>query len=103
MKLPPLLLAALAVSGAAPLVHGKPVRNPETIATAIRIGDPASADKALAARDESGGRIDAVTDQEIWDAYRDLARYEGIFCEPASAASRTSKGSPLRRSLPCTA
>src|SRR5690606_21077158 len=51
------------------------------------IGDPASADKALRARDESGGRIDAVTDEEILQAYRDLARYEGIFCEPSSAAS----------------
>jgi threonine synthase len=73
--------------GAAPLVLGHRVDRPETFATAIRIGDPASADKALRARDESGGRIDAVTDQEIWDAYRDLARYEGVFCEPASAAS----------------
>ena len=73
--------------GAAPLVLGHRVDHPETFATAIRIGDPASADKALRARDESGGRIDAVTDQEIWDAYRDLARYEGVFCEPASAAS----------------
>ncbi|MBA2557695.1 MAG: threonine synthase [Chloroflexi bacterium] len=73
--------------GAAPLVLGHPVENPETVATAIRIGHPASGDKALAARDESGGRIDTVTDEEILDAYRDLARHEGIFCEPASAAS----------------
>jgi threonine synthase len=57
------------------------------VATAIRAGEPASAAKALAARDESGGRIESVTDDEILDAYRDLARYEGIFCEPASAAS----------------
>ncbi len=74
-------------AGAAPLVLGHRVEQPETVATAIRVGDPASADKALRARDESGGRIEAVTDDEILDAYRDLARHEGIFCEPASAAS----------------
>ena len=60
--------------------------DPETVATAIRIGDPASWDKAIAARDECGGRIEAVTDDEILAAYRDLARLEGVFCEPASAA-----------------
>src|SRR5688572_29617988 len=74
-------------AGAAPLVHGRRVERPETIATAIRIGDPASWEKAVAARDESGGRIEAVTDDEILAAYRDLARIEGVFCEPASAAS----------------
>ena len=74
-------------AGAAPLVHGRRVERPETVATAIRIGDPASWDKAVAARDESGGRIEAVTDDEILAAYRDLARMEGVFCEPASAAS----------------
>ena len=74
-------------AGAAPLVHGRPVERPETVATAIRIGAPASWDKAIAARDESGGRIEAVTDEEILAAYRDLARLEGVFCEPASAAS----------------
>jgi threonine synthase len=63
------------------------VDDPETVATAIRIGNPASWQKAVRARDESGGRIEAVTDDEILDAYRDLARYEGVFCEPASAAS----------------
>jgi threonine synthase len=73
-------------AGAAPLVHGRRVERPETVATAIRIGAPASWDKAIAARDESGGRIDAVSDEEILAAYRDLARLEGIFCEPASAA-----------------
>jgi threonine synthase len=73
--------------GAAPLVLGRRVERPETVATAIRIGDPASWEKAIAARDESGGRIDAVTDDEILAAYRDLARLEGVFCEPASAAS----------------
>ena len=61
--------------------------SPETVATAIRIGDPASWTKAVEARDGSGGRISAVTDDEILAAYRALARYEGIFCEPASAAS----------------
>ncbi len=74
-------------AGAAPLVHGRRVERPETVATAIRIGDPASWDKAIGARDESGGRIEAVTDDEILTAYRDVARMEGIFCEPASAAS----------------
>ncbi len=74
-------------AGAAPLVHGRPVEHPETVATAIRIGAPASWDKAIAARDESGGRIEAVTDEEILAAYRDLAHLEGVFCEPASAAS----------------
>ena len=74
-------------AGAAPLVSGRPVDRPETVATAIRIGAPASWEKAIAARDESGGRIEAVTDDEILVAYRDLARLEGVFCEPASAAS----------------
>jgi threonine synthase len=73
-------------AGAAPIVEGRIVENPETIATAIRIGNPASWDGAVAARDESGGRIDAVTDDEILDAYRLLATREGVFCEPASAA-----------------
>lgn len=73
-------------AGAAPLVTGAPVPNPETIATAIRIGNPASWDNAIAARDESGGLIDSVTDDEILAAYRLLAAKEGLFCEPASAA-----------------
>ncbi len=73
--------------GAAPIVLGRPVEHPETMATAIRIGNPASWGLATAARDESGGRIDAVSDDEILGAYRDLARLEGIFCEPSSAAS----------------
>ena len=60
---------------------------PETVATAIRIGNPASWSKATAARDESGGLIEAVSDEQILAAYRDLARDEGIFCEPASAVS----------------
>ena len=73
--------------GAAPLVHGEPVAEPETIATAIRIGNPASWRGAIAARDDSGGVIAAVSDDEILDAYRRLARDEGVFAEPASAAS----------------
>ncbi len=72
--------------GAAPIVRGAPVENPQTIATAIRIGNPASWKGALAARDESGGLIEAVRDEEILAAYRFLAQREGIFCEPASAA-----------------
>ncbi len=72
--------------GAAPIVHGAPVEAPETVATAIRIGNPASWASAVAARDESGGLIEAVTDQEILDAQRDIVRLEGVFCEPASAA-----------------
>jgi len=74
-------------AGAAPLVHGEPVPNPETIATAIRIGNPASKEGALNALRESNGHIDSVTDEEILEAYRLLASSEGIFCEPASAAS----------------
>lgn len=73
--------------GAAPIVRGKIVKNPETIATAIRIGNPASWELALKARDESNGKIDAVTDAEILHAYRLLGKLEGYFCEPASAAS----------------
>ncbi|MEW6676097.1 MAG: threonine synthase, partial [Nitrospirota bacterium] len=74
-------------AGAAPIVLGKPIEKPETVATAIRIGNPASWKGAVAARDESGGRIDAVTDREILNAYKLIASTEGIFCEPASAAS----------------
>jgi threonine synthase len=73
-------------AGAAPIVTGKPVRNPSTIATAIRIGNPASWKFAEAARDESGGVIESVTDREILSAYRLLASQEGVFVEPASAA-----------------
>lgn len=74
-------------AGAAPFVHGRPIRNPETIATAIRIGAPASWTSAITARDESGGRFAAVTDDEILAAYRLLAAREAVFVEPASAAS----------------
>ena len=73
--------------GAAPIVRGAPVANPQTIASAIRIGNPASWQGAVDARDSSGGTIDMVSDDEILDAYRMIASKEGIFCEPASAAS----------------
>ncbi len=73
--------------GAAPIVRGNPVANPQTIASAIRIGNPASWQGALDARDGSYGIIDMVSDDEILEAYRVLASNEGIFCEPASAAS----------------
>lgn len=74
-------------AGAAPLVVGHPVAEPETIATAIRIGNPARGDQALDAARDSGGLIDAVTDEEIISAYHLVAEKEGTFCEPASAAS----------------
>ena len=72
--------------GAAPIVFGEIFDSPETVATAIRIGNPASWDGAVSARDESGGRIEAVTDDEILAAYRMLSQKVGVFCEPASAA-----------------
>ena len=74
-------------AGAAPIVEGRPIDHPETVATAIRIGRPASWYGATAAASESGGSITAVTDDEILDAYRFLAAMESVFCEPASAAS----------------
>ncbi|MDQ1726738.1 MAG: threonine synthase, partial [Frankiaceae bacterium] len=74
-------------AGAAPIVRGEAVAKPMTIATAIRIGNPASWKQAVAARDESGGSIDSVTDKQILEAYRLLARTEGVFVEPSSAAS----------------
>ncbi|MCX5697510.1 MAG: threonine synthase [Candidatus Omnitrophica bacterium] len=73
--------------GAAPIVKGHPIKNPQTLATAIRIGNPASWTQAEAARDESSGLIDAVSDKEIIAAYKLLAQKEGVFVEPASAAS----------------
>jgi threonine synthase len=74
-------------AGAAPIVSGKPVEHPETVASAIRIGNPARWQEAVAALDESGGRIESVTDEEILAAQRWLASNEGVFCEPASAAA----------------
>ncbi|MBI4549932.1 MAG: threonine synthase [Candidatus Omnitrophica bacterium] len=73
--------------GSAPIVRGEPVANPKTIASAIKIGNPASWKGALSARDESGGLIDSVTDEEITWAYRFIAEKDGVFSEPASAAA----------------
>jgi threonine synthase len=72
--------------GAAPIVRGEPVASPETVATAIRIGNPASWEGAVVARNESGGLIEAVTDDEILEAQGMIVQLEGVFCEPASAA-----------------
>lgn len=83
-KLPKML--GFQAEGSAPIVRGHPVKNPETIATAIRIGNPASWKQAEAARDESGGLIDMVSDEEILSAYKALAKNDGVFVEPASAA-----------------
>ncbi len=74
-------------AGSAPMVLGHPVEHPDTLATAIRIGNPANQEKAIAVQHASQGAFNAVTDDEILDAYRILAAEEGIFCEPASAAS----------------
>jgi threonine synthase len=84
-KLPRML--GFQAAGAAPIVEGHPVEHPDTVATAIRIGNPASWYGATAAASESGGSISAVTDDEILSAYRFLASEEGVFCEAASAAS----------------
>ncbi len=73
--------------GAAPIVKGYPIKNPQTVATAIKIGNPYSWKSALKAAEESGGKIDMVSDGEILNAYKTVASTEGIFCEPASAAS----------------
>ncbi len=80
-------MRGIQADGSAPFVHGNPVSNPKTIATAILIGAPASYDLAVSARDDSGGSITAETDDEILYAYKLLAQHEGIFVEPASAAS----------------
>src|SRR4051794_28986825 len=81
------ILYGFQAAGAAPLVAGAPVANPETIASAIRIGNPARWEEAMAAFTGSRGRVEAVTDEQILGAYRLLASREGVFCEPASAAS----------------
>jgi len=83
-KLPRML--GFQAEGAAPIVRNEPVESPETVATAIRIGNPASWAGAVAARDESGGVIETVTDGEIIEVQRMIVRLEGVFCEPASAA-----------------
>ena len=90
----PTILGAQA-AGAAPLVRGRPVDHPDTIASAIRIGRPASWDTAVAAARESGGAFVSVSDDEILAAYHEIGRLEGIFCEPASAAGIAG----LRRSI----
>jgi len=81
------ILYGFQAEGAAPLVHGTPIEKPETVASAIRIGNPARWEEAMAAFTESRGRVAAVSDAQILDAYRWLAAAEGVFCEPASAAS----------------
>jgi len=81
------LLYGFQAEGAAPLVHGSPVAEPETVASAIRIGNPARWEEAMDAFTASRGRVAAVSDEQILDAYRWLATDEGVFCEPASAAS----------------
>ncbi len=91
-------------AGAAPLVHGAPVEHPETIASAIRIGNPARWEEAMNAMTASGGAVAAVTDEQILGAYRFLAADEGIFCEPASAASVAGlivHGAPDARRVVC--
>jgi len=81
------VLYGFQAEGAAPLVHGAPVANPETVASAIRIGNPARWEEAMDAFTTSRGRVAAVSDEQILDAYHWLAASEGVFCEPASAAS----------------
>ena len=81
------ILYGFQAEGAAPLVHGHPVADPETVASAIRIGNPARWEEAMEAFTSSRGRIAAVSDEQILSAYRLLAAGEGVFCEPASAAS----------------
>lgn len=83
-------------SGAAPFLRGKPVERPETIATAIRIGNPQSWDKACAAQSESEGWFDEFSDEQILEAQKLLSEREGIFCEPASAISVAGALSDIR-------
>jgi threonine synthase len=84
---PPPVLYGFQAEGAAPLVSGAPIENPETVASAIRIGNPARWEEAMTAFTASRGRVAAVSDRKILDAYHWLADTEGVFCEPASAAS----------------
>jgi threonine synthase len=91
-------------AGAAPLVHGAPVEHPETVASAIRIGNPARWEEAMDAMTSSGGAVNAVTDEQILQAYRFLAENEGVLCEPASAASVAgllAHGAPDARRVVC--
>ena len=92
------ILYGFQAAGAAPLVLGKPVATPETVASAIRIGNPARWEEAMTAFTGSRGRVAAVSDDQILDAYHFLAAKEGVFCEPASAASVAgllAKGLPV--------
>lgn len=104
------LLYGFQAAGAAPLVEGHPIERPETVASAIRIGNPARWEDAMQAVTASRGRIAAVTDEQILDAYRLLASREGVFCEPASAASvagilahglPTLEGAPVPQTVVC--
>jgi threonine synthase len=104
------VLYGFQAEGAAPLVHGAPVAEPETIASAIRIGNPARWEEAMAAFTSSRGRVEAVSDEQILDAYMLLASREGVFCEPASAASvagilahglPVAEGAPPPRTVVC--
>src|SRR5687768_1655940 len=104
------ILYGFQAEGAAPLVHGHPIENPETVASAIRIGNPARWEEAMDAVTSSRGRIAAVSDEQILDAYRFLAGREGVFCEPASAASVAglldhgaldSEGNPIGGTIGC--
>jgi threonine synthase len=91
-------------AGAAPLVRGAPVEDPETVASAIRIGNPARWEEALDAITSSGGAVKAVSDEQILAAYRLLSSEEGVFCEPASAASVAgllTHGAPGANSVVC--
>jgi threonine synthase len=106
----PPILYGFQAEGAAPLVRGEPVADPETVASAIRIGNPARWEEAMAAFTASRGRVAAVTDEQILDTYRWLAAGEGVFCEPASAASvagllahglPTVEGAPPPESVVC--
>jgi threonine synthase len=96
------MMMGFQAEGAAPIVLGHPIDYPKTIASAIRIGNPASWQGAIMARDQSGGSIDTVTDQDILQAYQELALKEGIFCEPASAASLAGLMKLVRNGLDLT-
>ena len=91
-------LLGVQAAGAAPLVHGAPVEHPETIATAIRIGRPATWEPAVDAANDSGGHLRTVSDERILEAYRAVARSEGVFCEPATAAGIAGLRDAVRES-----
>jgi threonine synthase len=91
------ILYGFQAEGAAPLVEGRPIEKPETVASAIRIGNPARWEEAMGAFTASRGRVAAVSDEQILEAYHWVASSEGVFCEPASAASPTACRSPTGR------